>query len=276
MKKNFEYVLDIIVVIFGRPIFFKFWGIIHYLSIRLIGVGNFDKMGVLTGEKHMLVRLLRDNQIETFFDVGANYGQYSEMIKRKNNDVSIYSFEAHPKTFEHLKKTSSLYQKFNVYNYAIGNPEIGDQKIKLYDYDGEDGSQHASVHKEVFLDIYQAKTIKEHYVDLISLSDFCAKNKIGKISFLKIDTEGNELDVLKGAKDLINNSKIDFIHFEFNVMNLGKTRFYDFWILLNENYSIYRLLPYGLAHIKTYDAIQTEIFHYQNYLAKSKKIKSDT
>jgi FkbM family methyltransferase len=268
-----EAIIDMLVKIFARPFLFRMWELIHGLSIRFMGIGNYDEEGNITGEKKMLAWILKKYKLTNFFDVGANNGQYSEMIKLKNPDITVFAFEPHPKTFRRLSDTAKKYERFHAFNLAIGNPKAGnEQKIKLYDYAHGEGSEHASVHKEIFNEVYNTENIIEFDVDLISLSDFCKENQIKKISFLKIDTEGNEIHVLKGVEELIKHSNIDFIHFEFNVTNLGKTRFYDFWSLLNENYFIYRLLPTGLAQIKVYSPRQTEIFAYQNFLAVNRKI----
>ena len=83
----------------------------------------------------------------------------------------------------------------------------------------------------------------------ITLNDTLENILVGfpnDIDLLKIDTEGNEFNVLKGAKKLFEFNKIKAIHFEFNQMNIvSKSSFKDFWDLLNENFIFYRILPRG-------------------------------
>ena len=87
---------------------------------------------------------------------------------------------------------------------------------------------------------------------------------------LKIDTEGHELEVLKGFEPYIRQNKVDLIHFEFNEMNVASRVFFkDFWEFL-PNYDFYRMLQDGLIPIKNYNPVYCEIFAYQNIVAKLK------
>lgn len=55
-------------------------------------------------------------------------------------------------------------------------------------------------------------------VHCTTLDRFCADNGIDAIDVLKIDTEGFELEVLKGAQDVLNRRRIRFIYAELNDM----------------------------------------------------------
>ena len=46
------------------------------------------------------------------------------------------------------------------------------------------------------------------------MDNFCLEKKINNIDVLKIDTEGNELNVLKGAENLLKQNKINIIYTE--------------------------------------------------------------
>ena len=66
---------------------------------------------------------------------------------------------------------------------------------------------------EAFLDLYQnldvAKKKSESEIDTISLDKFVEDNEIGIVDFIKIDVQGAELDIFKGApKTLMNTLKI--------------------------------------------------------------------
>jgi FkbM family methyltransferase len=54
-------------------------------------------------------------------------------------------------------------------------------------------------------------------VPCVTLDDYCAKNKITTIDFLKIDVEGADTMVLRGAKNLLHNKQIKMIAFEENL-----------------------------------------------------------
>ena len=101
----------------------------------------------------------------------------------------------------------------------------------------------------------------------------CISRKHRKIGLLKIDTEGHEFEVLKGAENLLKAGKIEMIHLEFNEMNVfSRVFFKDIWDYL-PNYDLYRMLPDGLVHIKNYSPVFCEIFAYQNLVAKLRVAK---
>ena len=60
-------------------------------------------------------------------------------------------------------------------------------------------------------------TVKCTTIDL-----FCAERKIKKIDVLKIDTEGFDLEVLKGADAMLKRGVISFVYFEFNDIQPGE------------------------------------------------------
>lgn len=55
-----------------------------------------------------------------------------------------------------------------------------------------------------------------------TLDDFCTANGISEINLLKIDTEGHDLSVLKGAECMLNSMHIDMIQVEAG-MHIGNT-----------------------------------------------------
>src|SRR5207244_3538332 len=133
----------------------------------------------------------------------------------------------------------------------------------IYDYDQPDGSEHASLFSDVFADIYRVEKIKETRIPLTTMDHFCCAEQISGIDFLKIDTEGNELKVLKGSQSLIQNNAIRAIQFEFNEMNvISRVFLRDFYDLL-QGFTFYRLLPDGLLPLGRYSP-RNEIFAFQN------------
>jgi hypothetical protein len=99
-----------------------------------------------------------------------------------------------------------------------------------------------------------------------TLNEFCNKNQIKFIDFLKLDVEGYEWLFYKGASELLN-KKIGIIQFELGVCAVdGKYFFKDIFYLLKDNYKIYRITQNGLYEIKSYRE-QYEVFLTTNYLA---------
>jgi len=256
-------------MIFVRKFFVKFNKILYRLSLNGIGILNFQNSKI-SGEKYFLTRCLKDKRVKVIFDIGANEGNYSKKIMELNPNVELFAFEPHPKTFKKLQKVAGEFS-FNAFNVGVGDKN---ETLKIYDYKDKDGSTHASIYKGVIEKIHKKESIA-HKVTIIKLDDFTKEHKVNKIDLLKIDTEGNELNILMGATELIKNNKIDIIHFEFNEMNVfSRVFFKDFYELLT-NYDFFRMLPDGFICLGDYNPIYQEIFAYQNIIAIRKDFENN-
>ena len=251
--------------LFARECFHALNRLLFDCSLRGLGILNYES-NALSGEATFLSQYLKGKNRCIVFDVGANVGKYSSEILTINPATVVYAFEPHPKTF--LQLTANI----NSPNFLANNCAVGHEQgfLTLYDYADRDGSSHASLYKDVIETIHKAKSV-EHKVEVIALHAFVKRNSIDAIDLLKIDTEGNELNVLKGLSEYLRNGRVKAIHFEFNEMNVSsRTYFRDFWDLL-PNFLFFRLLPKGLTPITNYVPVSCEIFAYQNIVAILKK-----
>ena len=258
-------IINIYRTLFARRFFYRANKLLYHCSLSGLGILNYEN-NKISGESHLLKKLFKDKKNSIVFDVGANVGDYSKEIFEINPDVTIYAFEPHPVTYSNLV-TNLQKVNFNPINAAAGEVET---VMTLYDREENDGSPHASLYKDVIENLHNANSV-EHKVRVLPLGEFARSINLQKIDLLKIDTEGNELNVLKGISEYIESGLIKVIHFEFNEMNVSsRTYFRDFWEFL-PNYDFYRLLPDGMVKIETYTPLFCEIFAYQNIVAKLKK-----
>jgi FkbM family methyltransferase len=131
----------------------------------------------------------------------------------------------------------------NLASFKPSNVGVGNENeiLELYDYDTKDGSSHASLYRDVVKDLHKGNLIS-HFINIIALDQFLISQNIQAVDLLKIDTEGNEFNVLLECKKFLNSRKIKAIHFEFNEMNIvSKVSFKDFL----KEYELYRILPGG-------------------------------
>ena len=79
----------------------------------------------------------------------------------------------------------------------------------------------------------------------MTLDRYVNLHKIKKIDILKIDTQGHEMAVLKGGKNILKNSIINFVEFEIIFADLYKNRapsLYELDYFLNKNnYNFYSI-----------------------------------
>lgn len=257
-------VYDLYRLLFVRTVFYNFHKFLYQLSLRGIGIFNHESEKI-SGEGYFIERYVSKIRKGVILDVGANVGKYSKYIKMMNQDIDIFAFEPHPATYQRLIKNVDG-MDIKTYNVGVG---ASAGSLYLYDYADKDGSSHASLYKDAIEQIHKGQAIA-HKVRIISLDAFVIENNIDRVGLLKIDTEGHEMEVLKGFERCIRNNKVDLIHFEFNEMNIAsRVCFKDFWEFL-PNYDFSRMLQDGLVPIRDYKPVFCEIYAYQNIVAKLK------
>lgn len=231
--------------------------------IKCLGINNWESSSV-SGEKWVIDCLLKQYGFQdgsVFFDVGANIGNYANEVLTTYPMAKGFLFEPHPVSFKKLADGKNL-RNAQVFNIALGEKN---EFLSFYDRADTEGSEHASLYSGALSSIHKQAMV-EIKVEVKTLDSFCQEKQISHIDFLKIDTEGHELAVLKGAQKLLAENSIRLIQFEFNEMNvISRTYMRDFLELLS-NFQLHRLLPDGLLPLN--NCVQdTELFGFQNIVA---------
>lgn len=245
----------------ARPCFYRLNIRLYYLALANIGVLNYENDRV-SGERAFLKTTLAFLPSPVVIDVGANRGGYSCLVRQFSPTATIIALEPHPVSFKALQEIARQ-NNFTALRLALGSES---RSITLWDYENQDGSEHASTFVEVFSEIYQ-RSKAGHQVDCFKLDELAAQRKWGKIDLLKIDVEGGEYAVLLGARQLLANRQIDRIHFEFNSMNSISRVFFRDFVALLDGFCLFRLLPNGSIPLSEYDPTLCEIFAFQNIVA---------
>jgi FkbM family methyltransferase len=251
--------------IFGSPTFRRFNYLLFQLSLRGLGVLNYESFAV-SGEKWLSTKILPKSNPSVIIDAGANEGEFSALMSDAFPNAKIFAFEPHPRTMKRLVDTLRSYRNVRAFNCALG-AEVGE--MELHDYDSPVGSDHASLYREAITEIHgQASRCIPVQVD--TLDSFAAANGIDKIDFLKIDTEGHEYAVLMGARGLLGAGRIRIIQFEFNSMHVVSRVFFRDIVKILPEHVLFRLLPRGLLPLEPYAPVTCEIFEFQNIVAVPK------
>lgn len=141
----------------------------------------------------------------TFIDVGANVGLYASTFVRFEKlypGLKIYAFEANPDTFKRLSKT------IENTNIKIFNTAISDDEKELDFMEGV--VSHVFAEKS-YLRPYHLKNSKIIKVKAKRLDGF---EIAGDAIMLKIDVEGHEYEVLKGARDFFESGRIKLVYLD--------------------------------------------------------------
>ena len=256
---------DFYAFLFSRSYFYKFNRGLHHASLRGLGVLNY-KNDVMSGERRFIEKSLSSSDAPTVVDVGANEGDYSSAVLEANKSARVFAFEPHPETYSRLSSRMSSAKNFFAANSACGSVS---GSVILYDHAGGTGTEHASLHRGVFERIYESPAT-QYVVNVTTLDQFALDRGINLIHLLKIDTEGNELEVLKGAAVLLRERRIRAIQFEFNGMNIVSRVFFKDFCEAIPNYNFFRMLRNGLGALDPYSPLSCEVFAYQNIVALPK------
>jgi len=262
-------ILSFLKSIFIRKFMYPINKLMYRIFLRGIGILN-HRNEYISGEVNFLKKYLslRSGSEIVVFDIGAHIGNYSKLVRNFSKKAKIYAFEPNPLTFRKLEENAKSY---NFTAFCLGCGEK-DGRFKLYDYNNQDATPHATFCKNVIEKIHSSPSI-ETEAGVVRLDNFIANElRIKKIDLLKIDTEGYDFMVLKGAQRLICENAIDIIQFEFNEMNIISRVFFKDFVDLLFNYEFYRLLPDGLVSLGEYDPVIYEIFAFQNIVAIRKDL----
>jgi FkbM family methyltransferase len=202
--------------------------------------------------------LKRSGQTGDFvvFDVGAQHGDYVEAALREaDGRLKAFCFEPQDASFEILRARYESDPRVSLHQAAISK-QVGVAEL----FFAEQGESFASLRRQS-----DAQT-KAQKVRVTTVDQFCDENGVARIRFLKIDTEGQEMEVLQGASRMIQEGRIDFIQFEFGDTFLNTPyHFVDIWNYLSNRHVIYRILRHGLAELKRYSH-DLEIYKNANFL----------
>lgn len=173
---------------------------------------------------HRNIRKLFSNNINTVLDVGAHEGEFALSLDKSFNVKKIISFEPNKKIFSKLKNNTKRNSNIEIVNSGVGekkerknlnvNVESSSSSINELRIDSD------YYKKKFFLtNLFKGNVIEEKVsINVIKLDDYIKENKIENIDLLKIDTEGFEFNVLKGAHKNLEYIKI--IYFEHHFDNM--------------------------------------------------------
>ena len=170
---------------------------------------NKEDFIVMTRHEDDIIERFLPKQGDIVVDIGAHMGRYTIISsKRVGANGKVVAIEAHPSNFEMLKSNIKLNQLTNVtpLNYAVYSKET---KIKLYLPDEESGyTMHHSIMSNYVFTKYKDKT-EDKFVEVSAntLDYLLQLNEITDVNWVKIDVEGAEFEVLKGASNVLSKSK---------------------------------------------------------------------
>lgn len=222
------------------------------------GLNNVDFDMASNGEMRVL-DIISKKQPKCVFDVGANVGEWSLLVHRLNPGCVIHAFEIVPDTFNQLAKNTE-----GIPNVFRMNKGLSSESGMLDIYIGG-GSETATAFKIGADSGHRESYKKAVRCETLLASEYIEANQISKIDFVKIDTEGMDLRVIKGFEDHI--GKVAAIQFEYGIFNISShdllSDFCEY--LRNKGFCVGKIFP-NTVEFFDYN-FHMENFHGSNFIA---------
>lgn len=211
------------------------------------------------GEAALLRKLSRFvNCDSVVLDVGANVGDWAEEWLSCDTKSRLYCFEIVPPVYNELSSRLSNNSRVNCLPFGLSDT-TGETKISYMPSSNSGSSLNV---------LPWAQKKEEVEVWIKKGDDFVKEKAINEIFFLKIDTEGHEMNVLKGFEEMFKNKKVINIQFEYGYTYIPNRVFLaDLYSLLSGyGFVLGRIYPEGVK-FSDYDIFRDDDFRMKNYFA---------
>lgn len=163
----------------------------------------------------------KNYKIDYVYDVGAYKGEWSKFYKNTSlSNSNFILFEANKAHEINLKKTS-----FRYFNVILSNEKKG---VKFFNNINSTGD---SYYQE---NTYHHKNLKPKDFLTDTIDNLIIEHKLVKPDFLKIDTQGSEIDILKGSVKSLSNCKLIYLECPIAKLNSNNLNFQDYLNFLNK------------------------------------------
>lgn len=163
-------------------------------------ISDWEMDGFVAG-RH-LKRILDLYRIDCVLDVGANLGQFRDFAVKWGWRGTVVSFEPVPEYYAEIRKRAS--GNWTCHRYALGD-ETGTQRITVFDSPGLASLREADLNAmHALLPRGHVRQERVETIEVRKLSQVLDQVAPGaRRIFLKIDTQGYDLEVFRGAKEIL-------------------------------------------------------------------------
>lgn len=204
----------------------------------------------------MVTNLVKQGlQPSTIIDVGANVGQFSVASSHLFKNVQIYGFEPVPESFEKLSKNVSKLDRVTIHALALGE-QAG--HIVFHVNSHSHSSSALPLTKHHLMAFPHAKEDKVITVPVTTLDNISNELNLVSPVLLKLDVQGYEANVLKGAVETLKSVDYVLLEASFKPMYEGELLFTEI-VELMQDYGFKFLRPVDfLSDDKTGEILQID------------------
>lgn len=156
------------------------------------------------------------HSFDVVFDIGANVGQSAVEFREHFPNATLYCFEPVQDTYLQMQAAVRRYDRVKTFQLAFGAKQ-GVGSMVHQESDQAAFLAEASTGRATDTD----SDVEEVKIDTVD--NFCAHQDVPRINYLKIDTEGGDLEVLKGAEGMLGSRRIDIVQVEAGMNPTNKT-----------------------------------------------------
>jgi FkbM family methyltransferase len=174
------------------------------------------------------------------FDVGARIGDWSrslvENASGRPGAYEIHAFEPVPESRSALEE--SFAQQIRQGEMRVNAIALSDelQTVPIYVPHSKAGTSTLHPDPRVSYEaVLEAKTS--------TIDEYCRENLIDRVDLIKIDTEGNDIRVIRGASEILKRGNVDVLQFEYNFRWIYSRSY------LKDVFDLVRDMPYRVAKI---------------------------
>lgn len=240
--------------------------LLYRLCQRYVGAcdGEGDADMHTNGELRFLRGNLPRDREPVVFDVGAHIGQWAQAVLKHNPHAAVNCFEPCRSSFEQLLRRDFPDQvKRNNFGLSSARSVRQMAVFRLSHYN----SLYPDNTRDLTPEAYEQ-------VQLETLANYCKQHEIDYIDYVKIDTEGHELDVLQGAAPMLSQQRIRIVQFEYNSTYIAAGIYLRdvMAFVARFNYEVFKISRKGPIPVPKYER-QLENFHFSNYVLVSRNGK---
>ncbi|MGI8959781.1 MAG: FkbM family methyltransferase [Bryobacteraceae bacterium] len=162
------------------------------------------------------------------FDVGAHTGETLKMVQREFPTASIFCFEPDPESFRELEKVVAEFSAPQLFQAALG--DVSGSFPFFRNAESMTNSLLPTAPQAKNSEVGALMLSREKIsVPVITIDEFCGEHSLERIDLLKIDCQGFDLRVLKGANDMLLGGQVGVIQCEaiFDPQYTGQGWFYE-------------------------------------------------